>query len=164
MAIAMKVYRIISAHPDEYASIFINVGFFLVEMTYFHAVGKVIEDSGICKIIVDGEVIASDSFYVFVLATRYNRCKCIHPLMYLSIHKLLLQFFCDERKNGLSAESKHAFIRHQQTRETMDPKPCFDDEIYNILLEYENFEGEVFRAFKGKIAQYYAIYLRLIEY
>lgn len=164
LAIAMKAYRIKSAYPEKYSSIFINLGVFHVEMDYFHAVGKFLDESGFSKIMVESEVIASGSVFGFISGKHYNRCKRLHPLMYVSLHKLLLERFCNERNKNLSKKSIESLINHRRTRTFDDPEPCFDPDIYDFLEKYANFEQECYEGIHGKTAQYYAIYMRLIDY
>lgn len=164
LAIAMKAYRIIATDPEKYKEIFVHVGFFHVEMAFFHALGKLIEDSGFNKIMVESDLLASGSVGGFILGKHYNRCKRLHPVMFTSLHKLLLERFFEEKKKTVTDETKKFLIEYQNTRSRHLPKCPNDEEIFEILVEYLNFEKDVRNGKYGKTAQFYTVYLRYMEY
>ena len=81
LAIAKIAMQIQHEESPTYDKIFINLGGFHIEMAYFNAIGKYIDESGGPYILIEAEVLASGSLKGFIKGKDYNRCKRLHPLL-----------------------------------------------------------------------------------
>lgn len=110
LAVAKLALRIQSVYSPLYDSVFIHLGFFHVQMAFFHAVGTFIDDSGFSTIMIQSGLIASDSVSGFMLGKHFNRNKRLHPIMYVALQILLWEKFIDRSKTSIS-ESLKIFAR-----------------------------------------------------
>lgn len=95
--IAMKIQ---SMYIPQYDSIFVHLGMFHVQMAYFHAIGKFIDNCGLTNLLVDAGILASGSVSGFTAGKHFNRCKRIHPMMALCLRMLLCDRFFSEKSIG----------------------------------------------------------------
>ncbi|CAG9818900.1 unnamed protein product [Phaedon cochleariae] len=86
LAIAKMTMQIQSEERPKYNNIFIQLGAFHIQIFFFKAVGKYIEESGGPYILAESGVLASGSLKGFITGTYYNRCKRIHPIWILRLY------------------------------------------------------------------------------
>lgn len=165
LAIAMKAYKIINAYPELYKTIFIHIGFFHLEFAFFHALGKLIDESGIEVIMVQSEIIAPGSVNGFMSGKHFNRCKRLHQVLYMALHKLLLKLFLDKERCNFShdaAEILEAFQRRRQAGPCVEK--CDDESICDITAKYVVFKQRVMDGEFSRTAQFFFQYLNWMDY
>ena len=88
LAIATKAFAIQSQEKQEFDNLFILLGSFHIELSYFKAIGKFIEESGGPFVLTETGILASGSLRGFITGKHYTRCKRIHPLFAAALESL----------------------------------------------------------------------------
>ena len=131
-------------------------------MSYFKAIGKVINDCGLSTIMVESEMLASGSVSSFIEGKHFNRCKRLHPMMALGLQIMHFRSFLTHKNIQISEDiieeierlqscQTHSFFIHNESLKEI----CNDYAIY----EQQTLNGEY-----GKTAQFYMIYIKLVHH
>ena len=80
LAIAIKAFRIQEQESPDYDNVFIALGTFHIQMSFFKAVGKYIAESGGPHMLIESHVLAEGSLNVFLNGKAFERCRRIHVL------------------------------------------------------------------------------------
>ena len=138
-----------------------------MELAFFGAIGTFLNGSGIEIVLVESGVLAEGSLVGFIKGKFYNRCQRIDELTAIVLERLLFQRFTDD----LSVEEKKAM------NEAVLNSPSFEsadsNEIHSYLEEnhelddfcerYNGFFANALNGLLGKSAQYWTIYIFLIN-
>lgn len=81
LAIGKLAMQIQYTQKPEFDNVFINLGAFHMQMTYFKAIGKYIDSSGLMDILVEADALAGGSTNSFLDSKHFNRCKRLPPLL-----------------------------------------------------------------------------------
>ncbi|KAG5883482.1 hypothetical protein JTB14_038356 [Gonioctena quinquepunctata] len=125
-------------------------------LSYFKAVGKVIDDCGLSTIMVERELLASGSVSSFIDGKHFNRCKRLHPLIAVGLQILHFRSFL-VRENVQITDEK---LRSCQT-------PIFlihDQQLKDLCTKYATYEEETVNGEFGKTAQFYMVYMKLVQH
>lgn len=87
----------------KYLKLFIHLGTFHVMLSYFKAIGKMIDGCGLLTIMVESELLASGSVPSFIEGKHFNRCKRLHPTMALGLQILHFRSFLQGEDIEISA-------------------------------------------------------------
>lgn len=98
LAIAKVALQIQSNQKERFQRLFIHFGPFHIFLALFKAIGKFIDDSGICSLMSMAELLAAGSVNGFILGKHYNRCKRLHPIVSLAIQILHFQSFLKKKQ------------------------------------------------------------------
>lgn len=161
LAIA-KIALQIQSQTDEFQNIFIHIGGFHVMMAFFKAIGKFIDACGISNIMIDTELIASGSVNGFLTGKHFNRCKRLHPTVSLAFSILHFRQFLKECNIEITEEMKSYITNYNNTKSAacmIEHQPLAD-----IIIQYENYLKQTINGERGKTAQYYMIYVNLVNY
>lgn len=163
LAIFMKALRIQHAYP-QFEIIFIHSGAFHLQMAYFYAIGKFIENCGLTNLLVNAELIASGFVAGLIGGKHYNRCKriftiCVVVLKTLLIDRYVIEYELDDMKNL----KQYLLNFYSTTNKTTDPIIDNVSALY-ILEDFQKFEDCKCGGEYGLTAQFYTIFLRLMEY
>ena len=101
LAIAKVAYQIQATESPAFDAVFINLGAFHIEMAYFNAIGKYINESGGPYILIESGVLASGSLHGFIKGKHYNRCKRIHMLLAAALEILRIEELANEETDTL---------------------------------------------------------------
>ncbi|CAH0562801.1 unnamed protein product [Brassicogethes aeneus] len=93
LAITKIALQIQSLERPRFDRLFIHFGAFHIDLAYFKAVGKYIENCGITNIMIDSGIIAGGSLSGFISGKHYNRCKRMHTILSLVLQILNWQQF-----------------------------------------------------------------------
>ncbi|GFU66759.1 uncharacterized protein TNCV_901421 [Trichonephila clavipes] len=85
LAIAKIAYKIQSTSKPQFNNLFIHLGSFHLMMAFFKAIGVFINECGLSHMMIESNIIASDSVDGLVEGKHFNRCKRLHPLMALGL-------------------------------------------------------------------------------
>ena len=77
--------------------IFISLGSFHLEMAFFSALGKIIEESGGPHVLDECKVLAKGSINSFLRGKSYKRCKRMHELLALAFEILHFESYLTTR-------------------------------------------------------------------
>lgn len=90
LAIFMKALRMQHAYAN-FDKIFIHSGTFHLQMVYFHAIGKFIENCGLTNLMINAELIASGSVPGLISGKHFNRCKRLFTVCVVALRSLLIE-------------------------------------------------------------------------
>lgn len=142
---AYKALQLQSVSRPEFDSIFIHLGSFHLQMNYFHAVGKFIEDCGLTNVMVNAEIIGTGSVNGFVAGTHFNRCKRLHTIVTLGLQILLFERFLENKRKEVNS-NQEAYVRNFTSKKYADPS-VQDEELRMLFIQFGEYELE---AYKGK--------------
>lgn len=157
MAIAIKALKIqAEMSPSPFDDLFIFIGPFHTELSYFKAVGKFISDCGISNLLVQSGLLANGSVNGFLMGKHFNRCKTLHPVVAVSFKALHFRKFLSEKNDEeLEAELINA-LTEQDTTFVLDS-------YQELLKEYDEYFNDTLVGKHGKTPQFIAIYIHCIE-
>ena len=90
----------------KYDDVFSMPGSFHIEMAFFKAIGKIVEESGGPKILTDSDVLAPGSLNDFLNGKHFNRCKRLHPMLALAFEILNFQSFKEASHQNIYLSNK----------------------------------------------------------
>ncbi|GFW87857.1 uncharacterized protein TNCV_1359611 [Trichonephila clavipes] len=93
LVIAKIALQIQATKNNTFQKLFIHLGAFHIMMSYFKAIGKVINDCGLTTIMVESEMLASGSVSSFIEGKHFNRCKRLHPIVALGLQIMHFRSF-----------------------------------------------------------------------
>ncbi len=129
----------------------------------FSCLGYLITESGGPQIMMECEVLAPGSLNGCLSGRHYNRCKCIHPILDNELHILQFTSFLDA--NGPLSDE---FLENLRCLNAA-PSPSAIVEIvsspsFNDLMnKYDKFSQDTRRGIHGATAQYWMMYIDLVE-
>ena len=98
LAIAKLAMKIQFEERPFYDSLFIALGPFHIEMAFFSAIGKLVEESGGPHILNECDILAKGSIRSFNKGKNYKRCKRMHEILPLALQVLHFQSFLDSKE------------------------------------------------------------------
>lgn len=158
--VAKTARKIQITNQPEFDNLFIMFGAFHLQMCFFRAMGKVIEESGGPAMLTDSGVLAPSSLRGFLECLNFNRCKRLHPLLALGMEILLFRRFMQGSENS-------EFLLDELT--TFDWKSCDRDEVcksqlfLDVFESFEKLKDDAETGALGKTAQFWTMYIRYIQ-
>ena len=73
-------------------------------MSYYKAIGKLIDESGMPYILVESGLLAPGSLNGFIGGKNFNRCKRLHLLISAALHTLHFQVFLKTQESIVSKQ------------------------------------------------------------
>ena len=138
LTIAKLALQIQAEESPEF-DIFVTLGSFHIELTFFNACGKIIPESGALHILRESLVLAAGSTNRFIKGKNYNRCKRIHALLSLAFEILHFQSYLAKIPNSEDVfdiiRSELNIIKKNQDSDSHE----FSKELLNILSDYKNY-------------------------
>ncbi|KAJ8677787.1 hypothetical protein QAD02_013574 [Eretmocerus hayati] len=162
LAIAKVALQLQCTEKSLYSRLFIHVGPFHIMMSYFKAIGKFIENCGLTNIMVNSELIASGSVSSFLTGKHFNRCKRLHPLVSVAIEQLHFESFLESSKFKITDRMKDYVIGFKENR-AIEPQ-IENERVLELFEEYEKYRKKTLKGSHGKTAQYYMLYVKLVQY
>ena len=92
---AKPAFQIQATENPLYDDIFIMLGPFHIELTFFKAIGKLIAESGGPSLLTETSVLNGGSVHGFLEGKNYNRCKKLHPILALAFEILHINAFLE---------------------------------------------------------------------
>ena len=154
LAIAKVAMQIQAKESPRFHNLFIAMGTFHLEMAFFNALGKYIEESGGPYILVESGVIASNSVKNFLNLNSYNRRKRLHGL--LSLTREILHY--DSFLENIGSESHMSRQRQNSDLELIESKKWVEE-----FENYMKYKKETEEGMHGKTAQYWIGYVILMN-
>ena len=150
LAIAKMAMEIQKEETPTYDDIFIGLGAFHIELSFFKVLGKYIADSGAPHIIATNHLIEEGSLVSFLLATHYKRCKRVHTLLALAMEILHFAAFqvTLEENDLLVVEQLREFL--EQSKEDADLVESLSDDVKALLKKYNTFTDQTRKGQQGK--------------
>lgn len=164
LAIAKVAFQIQSIEKPHFNKLFIHIGSFHIMMAFFKAIGKFIEGCGLTTIMVDSEILASGSVNSFLTGKHFNRCKRLHPLVSLALQTLHFESFYNSLNISQEKQTEIMnYLTEFKNSKSIDVM-ITNDSISEIFIKYEEHCKKTLQGEHGKTAQFYMIYINLIDY
>ncbi|XP_067618035.1 uncharacterized protein [Eurosta solidaginis] len=162
LAIAKIALQIQASEKPRFDNLFIHVGTFHVMMAFFKAVSKFIDNCGLPTIMVNSELLARGSVNSFISGKHFNRCKRLHTVLSASIQILHFESFLELCNLEFTDEMKNYLIDF--TKEKYSMPMLQNTELIELFQLYETYKKVTLEGKYGKTAQFYMIYINLIDY
>ena len=160
LQVALKAYSIQAIETPLFDKLLVMLGHLHVELAFYGAVGTFIHDSGIEFILSEANIIAKGSIMGFIKGKFYNRCTRIHELLANVLEQKLYEGFIVETLN-------QDLLQEVMFAVPEDPKSALNhlkDPIVNEYLQkYKEFFQQVLEGSLGSTAQFWAIYIFMIN-
>ena len=125
---------------------------FHIELAYFNAIGKYINESGGPFILTESGVLAPGSLNGFIKGKQYNRCKRLHTLLVAALEILRIEEFL-----GSDGDNTIALISAKEEINKKNEKPFLIENLSGNLNAKETSEGAY-----GCTAQNWIGYIQLV--
>ena len=153
LAIAKMTLEIQIEEAPTFDKIFVTLGSFHIEMTFFSVIKKYISESGGPHLLTESGIIENGSLTSFLLGKSYKRCKRIHQLLALTME---IQHF-NSFKQFLQENDLEKFISLEDDLPNVidgDKKKFMAEHTNELIKKYEEFAHETRNGNHGKTAQY----------
>lgn len=162
LGIAKIAFQIQSSEKPRFDNLFIHMGGFHTMSSFFKAIGKFIDGSGICEVLVDAGLLASGSINGLISGKHFNRCRRLYPLLALVIQNLHFESFLEKKEVTLTTKIREQLQNFISSR---NEKPTFNDpELLRVFEDYEKFEERTLKGKHGLTPQYYMMFVRFVKY
>lgn len=127
--------------------------------------GKFIDSSGICELMINCGLIARGSVGGIISGTHFNRCKKIHPIAALAFKIIHFKQFLEnyeksQRVNSLSVEEIINELHHEnQTYATEQAK----HQLRDVFDNFHSYTEETRQGLHGLTAQYTLMYVDSVD-
>ncbi|OXU31738.1 hypothetical protein TSAR_007915 [Trichomalopsis sarcophagae] len=139
--IAVQIQLTERNNLQNFNNLFIHFGAFHIQMAYFKAIGKYIDNMDRC---------------------HFNRSKRIHPFISLAFSILHFERFVQSEDVQISENVKTYLQNFTKNRSIV---PTIDlVELLLIIEKYEEYSDKTLKGEHGKTAQYYMIYINRINH
>ena len=162
LAIAKKAMQIQSTENPIYDNVFINLGRFHIEMSFFKVLGKYIEESGGSYILQESGILCKGSMNGFISGKSYNRGKRVHQILSVCMQILHFKEFLAQQ----SDEFLYLTLQHEIAKFNAVSNASIREiskELTKILESYERFQLDSSDGNHGKTAQYWIGYVDLVD-
>ena len=151
-----------ATEKPKYDNVFIMPGVFHVEMAFFKALGKLIEDSGGPTMLIETDVLATGSLNGFLSGKHFNRCKRLHPILGLALEILHFQVFIDsyDEKDELKAMTDKLSLTRRDDLEVVLASEVF----IPCVSSYTTYTEKTRSGEHGVTAQFWIMYIDYIDH
>lgn len=135
----------------------LNTGWFHIELYFFKAVGKFIDESGGPYILTESGLLAQGSLSSFLTGKNYARCKRVHYLLATAMQKLHFEKFLEDLNNPILKNSVSAFTEHlskTKNEEFSSILKSLPEDLHELYLKYDIYSKETLRGEHGPTSQY----------
>lgn len=128
--------------------------------------GKFIDSSGICRLMIESGLIADGSIRGIIGGTHFNRCKKVHDVAALAFKLMHINEFIEnygklDHDEKLSIdEIVENLIKENQTHQTESAK----HQLKDILDNYRTYTCKTLSGEHGLTAQFILMYVQFVEY
>ena len=159
---AKSAMQMQATEKPKYDNVFIMLGVFHVEMAFFKALGKLIEDSGGPTMLIETDVIATRSLNGFLSCKHFNRCKRLHPILGLALEILHFQVFIDsyDEKDVLKAMTDKLSLTSRDDLEVVLVSEVF----IRCVSSYTTYTEKTRSEEHGVTAQFWIMYIDYIDH
>ena len=162
LAVASKAYSIQSVEAPTFDKLLVMLGNFHIELAFFGAVGTYLSECGIEFILSESGVLAEGSMMGFLKGKLYNRCIRIHQLLANILERKIYECFMET----LPTEELETFkdLMCNVPLNSREVESYLENSIIvNHLNLYERFLQMMLEGSHGPTAQFWAIYVYLIN-
>lgn len=156
LAIAKMAYTIQATEAPTYDNVFIQLGSFHIELSFFKALGKYIAESGGPYVLSETGVLAAGSMKGFITGTHYNRCKRLHQLLAAAFEMLHFDSFLQTIEE-LTEDTVQDILTTSGDLSSVRPS------VRKVLDEYEKYCDDTKKGEHGKTAEYWFTYVQYMH-
>lgn len=162
LGVAKKAYAIQQIERPLFDDLLILLGNFHIELAFCGGVGTFIRESGIEFILTEADILAEGSVTGFINEKFYNRCKRVHGLVANVLEKKCYEHFLLTVPEA-ELEAFHYVMNTVQTDPTQLDSHLQNPVVTKLLEKYEEYFYAVMDGSQGSMAQYWGIYIYLIN-
>lgn len=164
LAIAKIALAIQFEEKPKFDKLFIQLGSFHIELSFFKALGKFIEDSGGPYMLIEAGVLAQGSLQGFLAGKHYNRCRLIHTLFASAMEILHFRQFLQNESGELTEDECYelldlVFIQSETTGIAVD----MPESLRRTIESYKTFRDETVLGKHGVTAKYWLLYVDFVR-
>ena len=163
LAVALKAYSIQSLDAPLFDRLLIMLGNFHLELAFYGAIGTFINECGAEFLLTESGILAEGSLMGFIRGKYYNRCTRIHDIIALVMEKKLYASFLttltQERQDTVKELLADAPTDCRALEQFLETHPVFREH----MVQYEHFFNDVMHGKLGPTAQYWCIYVYMIN-
>lgn len=159
LAMAKPAYKIQIDCAPKFNSIFISLGPFHVELTFFKAIGKYIDESGLPKLLVLSELVSEGSLSGIISGKHFSRCKKNHIIVSLAFKVLHFKRYLQDTENN------EDFDVNEIAHLIQNYNAC-DEDLKNLsgfCKKYHLYFQDTLNGLHGKTPQFVASYIYMID-
>ena len=148
LAIAKIAMSIQAKESPEFDNVFVALGSFHIELAFFSACGKIVNESGAPHFLAELEILKPGSLNGFIKGKSYNRCKRIHEYLSLAMESLHLESFLERSE---CPKDMTNVIRREIDLLKKDPTMFqYSQVIEDIFQAYDKYSRESLNGEHGK--------------
>ncbi|XP_077276997.1 uncharacterized protein LOC143905452 [Temnothorax americanus] len=163
LAIAKMAMQIQQNEKPKYDNIFVNLGAFHTQMTFFKAIGKYIDGSGLVDVLIQAQVLAGGSANSFLDSKHFNRCKRLHPLTSAALQILHFEQYLSKHESNPEMLDELLQISKDQNVSFVGYQIDLPEILRKIVDGYKEYCKKTLLGEHGKTAQYYLQYCEFIN-
>ena len=162
MNAAKPAMQIQASEKPKFDDVFIMPGTFHVEMAFFKALGKLVEDSGGANMLTEADVLATGSLNGFLTGKHFNRCKRLHPILALAFEILhfLALLECYEFRDQMTTILSN--LQPNSTAEDVE-RIMSSDTFAAGVAAYEDYTQKTRSGKHGASAQFWMVYIDYVH-
>jgi ribosomal protein S8E len=160
LAIVPKAIKIQNDLSPQFDELFISIGSFHVEMSFFKAIGKFIDSSGLPAIIISSGLLAPGSLKGVISGCHFNRCKNIHMTTALALKSLHFKEFL---KFHFQNDDVGKLLLIESLENGCENEVIYTAELAEVLNAYNQYYDETLNGGHGLTAKYMLLYVYLID-
>jgi hypothetical protein len=157
LAIAKFALSIQSEESPKFEIIFIQLGSFHIELSFFKAVEKFIADSCVPYILPESSALAEGLMDAFLSGKHYSRCRKVHLIFAAALQSLHFEKFLNTMDPSFVEEFRGILEQLKPTNFSMK----LPMEIEELFLQ--SFCQQTMNGDHGPTAKYWMTYIQLIE-
>ena len=138
------------------------LGPFHIEMAFFKAIGKLIDESGGPNMLTDSGVLAPGSLNGFLTGKHFNRCKRLHPILGLAFEILHFDSFLQDFGDKDELLALLNMLQSNPTEETWKEVQAAGVFI-KCVSDYRTYTQTTRSGGHGATGQYWMVYIDLIH-
>jgi len=159
---AKPAMQIQSSEKPKFDNVFIMPGTFHVEMAFFKALGKLVEESGGANMLTETDVLAPGSLNGFITGKHFNRCKRLHPILALAFEILHFLVFLERYERKAEIEAILSNVQSNTTES--DIEAILSSGVFVAgLVAYEDYTQKTRSGEHGATAQFWRMYIDYIQ-
>ena len=156
LAIAKIAMQVQATETLTYDKVFVALGVFHIELSFFSALGKYIAESGGPYILNAAKVIENGSLNGFIMGKSYDHCKTSHQLLAVAFEIWLFKSFL-----GTVSTDYDEVIA--DISENVDPNNESSSVLQKLFKEYKIYYQKDLHGVFGETSQYWVQYIEIIK-
>ena len=163
LSIAKDAYAIQGSESPKFDRLHISLGAFHQEGSFFNAIGKMVDGSGVVYMLQDCEVLGDGHTTGFMSGKSYKKCKAVHTQLALVMRMFHLDLFAKSQTDLVDLQ-----LVLEKSLESLNMACAFDEfsissNLQNILQRYNAFCTLTRQGEHGKAAQFWMLYIDAID-